>query len=97
MVVQFAIIFGGLLIVLIGLLVFVEVTDEKSADPGISLIDIVHLKMSELKISKKELAHILNIPDSQMIDFLSGKKEIDFDIAKGLYCELEIDAKLIFK
>ncbi len=52
--------------------------------------------MYEKEMNQNELAKLLEMPESNLIEFLSGKREINFNMAKALYNKLNIDADIIF-
>lgn len=62
-----------------------------------SLIEMVKLRMFQRKLKQKDLARILNTTPSRISEFLNGKMNLTYDLAKELYLKLNIEADLIFK
>ena len=60
-----------------------------------SLIDVIKLRMQELKIKNKDLAVLLGTTPSRISEYLSGKREITLKIARQLHKKLNIDSDII--
>ena len=52
--------------------------------------------MFQRKLKHKDLAKILGTTPSRISEILSGKRQLNFELAKGLYSKLNIDPRLIF-
>ena len=62
-----------------------------------SLIEVVELRMFELKLKQKDLAKLLGSPATRISEYLSGKREITLNIAKALHQKLNIDSDIILQ
>ena len=62
-----------------------------------SLIEVIRYVMFERKLNNKSLADILETSPSRISEYLSGKREINFDTAKKLYHKLDIDPEIILQ
>lgn len=62
-----------------------------------TLIGMIEFKMFERKLKQKELAKLLEIPDTRLSEVLSGKRKINLDFAKRIYHKLDIDAQFILE
>lgn len=60
-----------------------------------SLPDILKLRMFEMRLSQKSLAELLDVSPPRVSDYLSGKSQPTFAIAKKMHHNLNIDANLI--
>jgi HTH-type transcriptional regulator / antitoxin HigA len=61
-----------------------------------SLKEMIELRMFQRKLKQKDLAQILGTTPSRVSEILNGKRQLNFELAKGLYSKLNIDASLIF-
>ena len=62
-----------------------------------SLIEVIELRMFEMKLKKKDLAVLLSTSASRISDYLSGKREITLNVAKALRQKLSIDSDIILQ
>jgi HTH-type transcriptional regulator/antitoxin HigA len=62
-----------------------------------TLIGMIEFKMFERKLKQKELAQLLDIPDTRLSEVLNGKRKINLDFAKRIYHKLGIDAAFILE
>lgn len=62
-----------------------------------SLIELVELRMFEMKLKQKDLAKLLNTSASRISDYLTGKREITLSVAKSLHQKLNIDSDIILQ
>ena len=62
-----------------------------------SIPDMVKIKMMQLNVKQKEMAKLLNIPESKLSEVLSGKRRVNIDLAKKLHQILKIDANFILQ
>jgi HTH-type transcriptional regulator/antitoxin HigA len=63
----------------------------------VTLSGMIELKMFERKLKQKELAKLLEIPDTRLSEVLNGKRKINLDLAKRIYLKLNIDPKFILE
>lgn len=76
----------------------IEAYEEKHYPIGLpSLIEVIELRMFEMKLKKKDLAALLSTSASRISDYLSGKREITLDVAKALRQKLNIDGDIILQ
>jgi len=76
----------------------IESYEEKHHPIGLpSLIEVIELRMFEMKLKKKELALLLNTSASRISDYLSGKREITLNVARALRQKLNIDSDIILQ
>lgn len=61
-----------------------------------SLKEMIELRMYQRKLKQKDLALILGTTPSRISEVLNGKRQLNFELAKGLYSKLNIDPNLIF-
>lgn len=62
-----------------------------------SLEEMIELKCFELRMKQKELAKLLEVPESTLSKILNRKKEPDIHFLKNVYLKLNIDAKFILE
>ena len=60
-----------------------------------SLIDTIKLRMFEMDLSQKKLADLLGVSASRISEYLAGKRNISFEVAKNIHKKLDIDAEII--
>jgi len=76
----------------------VEAYEELHYEIGVpSLIDVIRLRMEELKIKNKDLAKLLGTSPSRVSEYLSGKREITLNVARELHAKLNIDSDIILQ
>ncbi len=62
-----------------------------------SLTDVIKLKMYEMGLKQSDLAVKLGIPKTRISEYLNGKRNITFEIAKKLHKQLNIDGDIILQ
>ncbi len=62
-----------------------------------SLPEMLSLKMYQMKLKQKDLAHLLNITPTRLSEVMSGKRRVNMDLAKRLYKRLSIDPAFILE
>ena len=60
-----------------------------------TLPDVLKLRMYEMQLTQKSLAELLGISAPRVFDYLTGKSQPTFTIAKKMHSNLNIDANLI--
>jgi len=61
------------------------------------LIEVIKLRMYELKLKQSDLAQKLGVPNSRISEYLSGKRDITLEVAKKLHSKLQIDGEIILQ
>ena len=61
--------------------------------PG--LIDVLRLRMYEMKLSQKAMAELIGISASRLNEILTGKREPTLQIARAICINLSIDASIV--
>lgn len=62
-----------------------------------TLVGMIQFKMFEQKLKQKQLADILNIPESRVSEMMKGKRKITLPVAQKLYRQLNIPADFILE
>ncbi len=62
-----------------------------------TLLETIKYVMFEKGLNNKDLAEVLEISPSRISEYLNGKREITFDVAKKLYRKLHIDPEIILQ
>ena len=62
-----------------------------------SLIEVIELRMFEMKLKQKDLAKLLGTSAARISEYLSGKREITLNIARALRQKLNIDSDIILQ
>lgn len=76
----------------------VETYEEQYYEIGMpSLIDVIRLRMEELKIKNKDLAKLIDTTPSRISEYLTGKREITLNVARQLHKKLNIDSDIILQ
>lgn len=60
-----------------------------------SLVDVLKLRMYEMKLSQVKLSALLEISPSRLSEYLSGKSEPTLKVARDISRKLNIDANII--
>ena len=60
-----------------------------------SLPEVLKLRMYEMQLTQKSLAELLGVSAPRISDYLTGKSQPTFTIAKKMHHNLSIDANLI--
>jgi HTH-type transcriptional regulator/antitoxin HigA len=60
-----------------------------------SLADIIKIRMSEMNLTQRTLAEILEISAPRVSEYITGKSEPTLQVARRMHKKLNIDANLI--
>ena len=60
-----------------------------------TLVEMIELKMFELKLKQRDLAKLLGVTENRISEVLNGKRKINIDLAKKLYIKLDVDPQFI--
>ncbi len=60
-----------------------------------SIPEMLQFKMYERKLNQRELATLLEVPETRLSEILRGKRSINLSTAKQLRTKLDIDADFI--
>lgn len=60
-----------------------------------SLMDVIKLRMYEMKINQNKLSELLNVSPSRVSDYLTGRSEPTLKIARDISKKLNIDANIV--
>ena len=60
-----------------------------------ALPEVLKLRMYEMQLTQKSLAELLGVSAPRVSDYLSGRSEPTFSIAKKIHHNLNVDANLI--
>lgn len=60
-----------------------------------SLMEVIRLRMFELKMKNKDLAVLLETSPARISEYLNGKREISLNVARLLHRKLNIDSDII--
>lgn len=61
------------------------------------LIEVIELRMFEMKINQTALAKLLNTTNSRVSEYLNRKRAFPLDVAKKLHLKLNIDSDIILQ
>ena len=76
----------------------IEAYEEEHYPIGLpSLVEVIELRMFEMKLKQKDLAKLLGTPAARISEYLAGKRDITLDIAKALHQKLNIDGDIILQ
>ena len=59
------------------------------------LIDVLRLRMYEMKLTQKAMAELIGISASRLNEILSGKREPTLQVARAICINLSIDAAIV--
>lgn len=62
-----------------------------------TLIEVIELRMFEMKLKQKDLAVLLNTTSSRISEIFKGKRNMNLSIAKSLHKKLNIDSDIILQ
>jgi HTH-type transcriptional regulator/antitoxin HigA len=62
-----------------------------------SLIDVIELRMFEMRLKQKDLAKLLGTSAARISEYLSGRRDITLNVAKALRQKLNIDSDIILQ
>ena len=60
-----------------------------------TLVDVLKLRMYEMKLTQKKVSEMLNVSQSRISDYLSGRSEPTLKIAREMSLKLQIDSSII--
>ena len=60
-----------------------------------SIAEMLQFKMYERKLNQREMAALLEVPETRLSEILRGKRSINLSTAKQLRTKLDIDADFI--
>lgn len=61
----------------------------------LTLPEAIQLKMFQMHLSQKELARLLEVPESRISEVMNGKRKINIELARRLHTRLKMDADFI--
>lgn len=62
-----------------------------------SLVDVLKLRMYEMDLTQNKLAELIGVSASRVSEYLSGKSEPTFEVAKNIHKKLNISASIILQ
>ena len=60
-----------------------------------SLVNVLRLRMYEMKLTQKAMADLIGISASRLNEILSGKREPTYQVARAICINLSIDAAIV--
>ena len=60
-----------------------------------TLVEMLELKMFELKLKQRDMAKLLGITENRISEVMNGKRKVNIDLAKRLNSKLNVDAQFI--
>ena len=60
-----------------------------------TLVDVLKLRMYEMKLTQKKLAEMLNVSQSRVSEYLTGRSEPTLKIARDISIKLQIDSSIV--
>ncbi len=72
-----------------------EYEDEHYPIGSPSLVDVIKLRMYEMKLTQKGLAELIGISPSRISEILSGKTDPTYIVARNISKNLNIDASIV--
>ena len=72
-----------------------DYSEENHAIGTPSLVDVLKLRMYEMKLNQTSLAEMLGISKSRISDYLNGRSEPTISIAREMSKKLNIDASIV--
>jgi HTH-type transcriptional regulator / antitoxin HigA len=76
----------------------IEAYEEEHFPIGLpSLLEVIELRMFEMKLKQKDLAKLLGYPAARISEYLSGKRDITLNVARALRQKLNIDSDIILQ
>ena len=61
----------------------------------LTLPEAIQLKMFQMHLSQKELARLLEVPESRISEVMNGKRKINMELAQKLHARLKMDADFV--
>ncbi|QIP16487.1 helix-turn-helix domain-containing protein [Spirosoma aureum] len=62
-----------------------------------SIPEMIEFKMYEKKMKQREMAQLLEVPETRLSEILRGKRRVNLAMAKTLRTKLKIDADFILE
>jgi HTH-type transcriptional regulator/antitoxin HigA len=62
-----------------------------------SLVEMIKFKMYEKQLKQREMAQLLEIPETRLSEIIHGKRSITMEVAKHLYTKFDIDPAFILQ
>ncbi|GAB3917801.1 helix-turn-helix domain-containing protein [Larkinella terrae] len=62
-----------------------------------SLVEMIEFKMYEKRLKQREMAQLLEIPETRLSEIIRGKRRINLEVAKRLYTKFGIDPAFILQ
>ena len=62
-----------------------------------SIAEMIEFKMYEKKMKQRDMARLLEVPETRLSEILRGKRRVSMDLAKTLHKKLKIDADFILQ
>ncbi|AUS07146.1 helix-turn-helix domain-containing protein [Pseudotamlana carrageenivorans] len=76
----------------------IEAYEEKHHPIGMpKLMDVIELRMFEMKLKQKDLAVLLGTSASRISEIFKGKRDITLSLARSLHKKLNIDSDIILQ
>ena len=60
-----------------------------------TLVEMIRERMSEMKLSQKDLAGLLGVSPPRISEYLNGKSEPTLQVARKMYHKLDIDPEIL--
>jgi HTH-type transcriptional regulator/antitoxin HigA len=73
----------------------VDYEDEHYPIKTPSLLEVLKLRMYEMKLNQNKLSELLNVSPSRISEYLSGKSEPTLKIAREISKKLNIDSDIV--
>ncbi|GAB4042817.1 helix-turn-helix domain-containing protein [Spirosoma jeollabukense] len=62
-----------------------------------TIAEMIEFKMYEKKMKQRDMARLLEVPETRLSEVLRGKRRVSMDLAKMLRTKLKIDADFILE
>lgn len=72
-----------------------DYSDEHFSVGAPSLIDVMILRLSEMKLTQKSLAELLGVSPSRVSEYMTGKSEPTLKVAREISRKLNIDPAIV--
>lgn len=60
-----------------------------------TLVDVLKLRMYEMELTQKKLSEMLNVSQSRVSEYLTGRSEPTLKIARDISIKLQIDSSIV--
>lgn len=60
-----------------------------------SLVDVINLRLYEMKLTKRQLAEIIGVSPSRISDYMNGRSEPTLSVARTISQKLNIDPSVV--